>query len=88
MGREVREVQTDSNLRDHKTVKEEYNWEIFLGFMTLFLWIFMVFDSQNLCPENFPLFKNKVVIKKMDVRKYEESLKEEFTNWVKNGNQE
>ncbi|XP_038173537.1 probable ATP-dependent RNA helicase DDX60 [Arvicola amphibius] len=45
-------------------------------------------QAQNLCPENFPLFKNNVVIKKMDVRKYEESLKEEFTNWVKNGNQE
>ncbi|XP_057609085.1 probable ATP-dependent RNA helicase DDX60 [Chionomys nivalis] len=45
-------------------------------------------QAQNLCPENFPLFKNKVVIKKMDARKYEESLKEEFTNWVKNGNEE
>lgn len=47
----------------------------------------MIFLSQNLCPENFTQFKNKIVIKKLDARKYEESLKEEFTNWVKNGNE-
>ncbi|XP_076770308.1 putative ATP-dependent RNA helicase DDX60 isoform X2 [Arvicanthis niloticus] len=45
-------------------------------------------QAQNLCPENFTPFKNKIVIKKLDARKYEESLKEEFTNWVKNGNEE
>ncbi|XP_052018070.1 probable ATP-dependent RNA helicase DDX60 isoform X1 [Apodemus sylvaticus] len=45
-------------------------------------------QAQNLCPENFTQFKNKIVIKKPDARKYEESLKEEFTNWVKNGNEE
>ncbi|XP_031195782.1 probable ATP-dependent RNA helicase DDX60 isoform X2 [Mastomys coucha] len=45
-------------------------------------------QAQNLCPENFNQFKNKIVIKKLDARKYEESLKEEFTNWVKNGNEE
>lgn len=45
-------------------------------------------QAQNLCPENFTQFKNKIVIKKLDARKYEESLKEEFTNWVKNGNEE
>ncbi|XP_045687217.1 probable ATP-dependent RNA helicase DDX60 isoform X1 [Phyllostomus hastatus] len=44
--------------------------------------------AQELCPENFIHFKNKVVIKKMDVRKYEESLKAELTNWIKNGNVE
>lgn len=44
-------------------------------------------QAQNLCPENFTQFKNKIVIKKLDARKYEESLKEEFTNWVKNGNE-
>ncbi|KAM4836866.1 putative ATP-dependent RNA helicase DDX60 [Thomomys bottae] len=43
-------------------------------------------QAQNLCPENFIHFKNKVVIKKMDARKYEESLKAELTSWVKNGN--
>lgn len=45
-------------------------------------------QAQSLCPENFTQFKNKIVIKKLDARKYEESLKEEFTNWVKNGNEE
>ncbi|XP_050017753.1 probable ATP-dependent RNA helicase DDX60 isoform X3 [Alexandromys fortis] len=44
--------------------------------------------AQNLCPENFTHLKNKIVIKKLDARKYEESLKEEFTNWIKNGNVE
>ncbi|XP_048186373.1 LOW QUALITY PROTEIN: probable ATP-dependent RNA helicase DDX60 [Perognathus longimembris pacificus] len=43
-------------------------------------------QAQTLCPENFIHFKNKVVIKKLDARKYEESLKAELTNWVKNGN--
>ncbi|CAO2612228.1 Probable ATP-dependent RNA helicase DDX60, partial [Lemmus lemmus] len=45
-------------------------------------------QAQNLCPENFTHLKNKIVIKKLDARKYEESLKEEFTNWIKNGNEE
>lgn len=48
----------------------------------------MVFISQDLCPENFTHFKNKIVIKKLDVRKYEKNLKEELTNWIKNGNDE
>lgn len=48
----------------------------------------MVFLFQNLCPENFTHLKNKIVIKKLDARKYEESLKEEFTNWIKTGNEE
>ncbi|XP_055970196.1 probable ATP-dependent RNA helicase DDX60 isoform X2 [Sorex fumeus] len=42
--------------------------------------------AKELCPENFIHFKNKIVIKKMDFRKYEESLKEELTSWIKNGN--
>ncbi|KAM9191809.1 putative ATP-dependent RNA helicase DDX60 [Dugong dugon] len=41
--------------------------------------------AQELCPEEFIHFKNKIVIKKLDVRKYEESLKAELTNWIKNG---
>ncbi|XP_057577866.1 probable ATP-dependent RNA helicase DDX60 [Hippopotamus amphibius kiboko] len=41
--------------------------------------------AQELCPEEFVHFKNKIVIKKMDARKYEESLKAELTSWVKNG---
>ncbi|KAK2115069.1 putative ATP-dependent RNA helicase ddx60 [Saguinus oedipus] len=41
---------------------------------------------QELCPENFIHFNNKLVIKKMDARKYEESLKAELTSWIKNGN--
>ncbi|KAK7817668.1 hypothetical protein U0070_018632 [Myodes glareolus] len=45
-------------------------------------------QAKNLCPENFTHLKNKIVIKKLDARKYEESLKEEFTNWIKNGNEE
>nr|XP_014994961.1 probable ATP-dependent RNA helicase DDX60 [Macaca mulatta] len=42
--------------------------------------------AQELCPENFIHFNNKLVIKKMDARKYEESLKSELTSWIKNGN--
>ncbi|XP_033071531.1 probable ATP-dependent RNA helicase DDX60-like isoform X4 [Trachypithecus francoisi] len=41
--------------------------------------------AQELCPEEFILFKNKIVIKKLDARKYEENLKAELTNWIKNG---
>ncbi|KFO30865.1 Putative ATP-dependent RNA helicase DDX60, partial [Fukomys damarensis] len=42
-------------------------------------------QAQKLCPENFIHFKNKLIIKKVDARKYEESLKEELRNWIKNG---
>uniref|UniRef100_G3UM40 Uncharacterized protein n=1 Tax=Loxodonta africana TaxID=9785 RepID=G3UM40_LOXAF len=42
--------------------------------------------AQELCPEKYIHFKNKIVIKKLDARKYEESLKAELTNWIKNGN--
>nr|XP_023439527.2 probable ATP-dependent RNA helicase DDX60 isoform X2 [Dasypus novemcinctus] len=41
--------------------------------------------AQELCPEEFIHFKNKIVIKKLDTRKYEESLKAELANWIKNG---
>ncbi|XP_006864612.1 PREDICTED: probable ATP-dependent RNA helicase DDX60 [Chrysochloris asiatica] len=41
---------------------------------------------QELCPEKFIHFKNKIVIKKLDTRKYEEILKEELINWIENGN--
>ncbi|XP_060264802.1 LOW QUALITY PROTEIN: probable ATP-dependent RNA helicase DDX60 [Ovis aries] len=44
--------------------------------------------AQELCPENKVnsfYFANKVVIRKMDARKCEESLKAELTSWVKNG---
>nr|XP_019587029.1 PREDICTED: probable ATP-dependent RNA helicase DDX60 [Rhinolophus sinicus] len=44
--------------------------------------------AQELCPEEFIHFKNKIVIKKLDARKYEESLKAELTSWIKNGNAE
>ncbi|KAM5264315.1 putative ATP-dependent RNA helicase DDX60 [Ctenodactylus gundi] len=42
-------------------------------------------QAEELCPENFIHFKDKVVIKKSDARKYEESLKAELTHWIKNG---
>ncbi|XP_029057540.1 probable ATP-dependent RNA helicase DDX60 [Monodon monoceros] len=41
--------------------------------------------AQELCPEEFVHFKNKMVIRKVDARKYEESLKAELTGWVKSG---
>lgn len=60
-----------------------------------YLWIFLddfinfvVFLFKELCPEEFIHFKNKIVIKKLDARKYEESLKAELTSWIKNGNAE
>lgn len=48
----------------------------------------MLFLFKELCPEKFLHFKDKIVIKKLDARKYEESLKAELTNWIKNGNAE
>uniref|UniRef100_A0A8C0D8E0 DExD/H-box helicase 60 n=1 Tax=Balaenoptera musculus TaxID=9771 RepID=A0A8C0D8E0_BALMU len=41
--------------------------------------------AQELCPEEFVHFKNKIVIRKTDARKYEESLKAELTGWVRSG---
>ncbi|XP_048797844.1 probable ATP-dependent RNA helicase DDX60 isoform X2 [Lagopus muta] len=38
--------------------------------------------AQEMDPEEFVSFKNKVVIKKMDVRKYEQELKKELSNWI------
>lgn len=40
----------------------------------------VVFKEMD--PEEFVSFKNKVVIKKMDVRKYEQELKKELSNWI------
>lgn len=37
---------------------------------------------QDLDPEEFLSFKNKIVIKKADARKYEDELKKELTNWT------
>nr|XP_014342204.1 PREDICTED: probable ATP-dependent RNA helicase DDX60 [Latimeria chalumnae] len=41
--------------------------------------------AQELDPEVFASFKDKVVIKKTDVRIYEEQLKNELTSWIKLG---
>ncbi|XP_061331112.1 probable ATP-dependent RNA helicase DDX60 isoform X3 [Pezoporus flaviventris] len=38
--------------------------------------------AQELDPEEFVSFKNKVVIKKADVRKYEQELKKELSKWI------
>ncbi|KAM6072540.1 putative ATP-dependent RNA helicase DDX60 isoform 3-T3 [Theristicus caerulescens] len=38
--------------------------------------------AQELDPEEFVSFKNKVVIKKADVRKYEQELKKELSRWI------
>ncbi|NXV81477.1 DDX60 helicase, partial [Atlantisia rogersi] len=38
--------------------------------------------AQELDPEEFVSFKNKVVIKKTDVRKYEQELKKELRQWI------
>ncbi|XP_042664351.1 probable ATP-dependent RNA helicase DDX60 isoform X2 [Tyto alba] len=38
--------------------------------------------AQELDPEEFVSFKNKVVIKKSDVRKYEQELKRELSKWI------
>lgn len=37
---------------------------------------------QELDPEEFVSFKNKIVIKKADVRKYEQELKKELSKWI------
>ncbi|XP_014798719.1 PREDICTED: probable ATP-dependent RNA helicase DDX60 [Calidris pugnax] len=41
--------------------------------------------AQELDPEEFVSFKNKVVIKKPDVRKYEQELKKELSKWIELG---
>ncbi|NXP10560.1 DDX60 helicase, partial [Thinocorus orbignyianus] len=38
--------------------------------------------AQELDPEEYVSFKNKVVIKKPDVRKYEQELKKELSKWI------
>ncbi|KAM6401302.1 putative ATP-dependent RNA helicase DDX60 isoform 2-T2 [Pluvialis apricaria] len=38
--------------------------------------------AKELDPEEFVSFKNKVVIKKPDVRKYEQELKKELSKWI------
>ncbi|NXP18038.1 DDX60 helicase, partial [Scytalopus superciliaris] len=38
--------------------------------------------AQELDPEEFVSFKNKVVIKKADARKYEQELKKELSKWI------
>ncbi|KFQ27307.1 putative ATP-dependent RNA helicase DDX60, partial [Mesitornis unicolor] len=38
--------------------------------------------AQELDPEEFVSFKNKIVIKKTDVRKYEQELKKELSKWI------
>lgn len=55
------------------------------GFSCMIWFKFVVFLFKELCPEEFIHFKNKIVIKKSDTRKYEESLKAELTDWVKSG---
>ncbi|NXN96187.1 DDX60 helicase, partial [Rhinopomastus cyanomelas] len=40
---------------------------------------------QELDPEEFVCFKDKVVIKKADVRKYERELKKELSKWIECG---
>ena len=41
---------------------------------------FVAFLFKELCPEEFIHFENKIVIRKMDARKYKESLKAELTS--------
>uniref|UniRef100_A0A7M4EVX5 DExD/H-box helicase 60 n=1 Tax=Crocodylus porosus TaxID=8502 RepID=A0A7M4EVX5_CROPO len=41
--------------------------------------------AQDLDPEEFLSFKNKIVIKKADARNYEHELKKELTNWIARG---
>ncbi|XP_055488277.1 probable ATP-dependent RNA helicase DDX60 isoform X1 [Leucoraja erinacea] len=40
---------------------------------------------QELEPEEYKSFKNKIVIKKSDVREYEAELKKELTEWIEKG---
>ncbi|XP_067838547.1 probable ATP-dependent RNA helicase DDX60 isoform X2 [Heptranchias perlo] len=41
--------------------------------------------AQELEPEEYKSFKNRVIIRKLDVRDYEAELKREFTGWVDAG---
>ncbi|XP_032874857.1 probable ATP-dependent RNA helicase DDX60 [Amblyraja radiata] len=41
--------------------------------------------AQELNPEEYKEFKDKIVIKKSDVRKYEAELKDELVNWITSG---
>ncbi|XP_051897877.1 probable ATP-dependent RNA helicase DDX60 isoform X2 [Pristis pectinata] len=44
--------------------------------------------AQELNPEEYKHFKDKIVIKKNDVRKYEAELKEELVNWLTSGHRD
>lgn len=54
----------------------------------MILFNFVAFLFKEFDPDKFIHFKNKIVVKKLDARKYEESLKAEFTSWIKNGHTE
>lgn len=54
----------------------------------MILFNFVAFLFKELDPEKSIHCKNKIVIKKLDARKYEESLKAELTSWIKNGHAE
>lgn len=59
-----------------------------LDFLAWFYWILWHSFSRSCVQRNKVnsfYFENKVVIRKMDARKCEESLKAELTSWVKNG---
>ncbi|XP_069782250.1 probable ATP-dependent RNA helicase DDX60 [Narcine bancroftii] len=43
---------------------------------------------QELNPEEYKHFKDKIVIKKSDVRKYEAELKEELVKWITSGHRD
>lgn len=45
----------------------------------------MACDFKELEPEEYIGFKNKIIIKKADARKYEQDLKEELSIWIARG---
>lgn len=42
----------------------------------------MACNFKELEPEEYICFKNKVIIKKTDAKKYEQDLKEELSSWI------
>lgn len=42
----------------------------------------MTCGFKELEPEEFVCFKNKIIIKKVDARKYEQELKQELCDWI------
>lgn len=62
-----------------------YNVNVPVKFHTSDCFFSFFLLKKELNPEEYKEFKDKIVIKKSDVRKYEAELKDELLNWITSG---